>query len=73
MQFDDYKKKLAEMSKNLEFLNDMNADIFKQLPTEHREQFAQTQADTKSAIEAMKSGDTTILNNLYKSYANKNN
>ncbi len=73
MQFEDYKKKLDEMAKNLEFLNDMNADIFKNLPIEHHDKFAQTQADTKSAIEAMKNGDTTILNNLYKSYANKNN
>ena len=73
MQLEDYKKNIQEMAEKLEFVNNMNADIFKLLPKEHREVYAQAQADTKSAIQAMKNGDTTTLNNLHKRYANKNN
>lgn len=72
--FFNYKEKIEKLGQSLDFLNDMNKDLFAQIKDEsHKEQFAEIQGDTKRAIELMKEGNITEINNLHKKYADKNN
>ncbi len=63
-------KKLNEMKSNLDFVNDLNTQIFSQIPEDKKDEYANIMADTKTAIECLKKGDSKKLNKLHKKYAN---
>ena len=74
MRIKDYQKNLNQMKQNLDFISELNRDIFKEIKdSKERDKYAEIVADTDKVIESMKKGDITELNKLQLKYADKNN
>ncbi len=73
MDFNKYKENIDKMKQNLDFISEINKDIFKEIqdPLKQKE-YAQIISDTDRTIELMKKGDLNELHNLQKRYADKN-
>ncbi len=73
MDFNKYKENIDKMKQNLDFISEINKDIFKEIqdPLKQKE-YAEIIADTDRTIELMKKGDLNELHNLQKRYADKN-
>jgi len=62
-------EKIEKMKSDLDFINDLNNQIFSQIPEDQKGKYAEVMSDTKTAIECLKKGDTKKLNKLHKKYA----
>ena len=71
--FSKYHENIKKMKQNLDFVSELNKDIFKKLEkSEDKKTFSEIMADTDRAIESMKKGDLSELNKLQNKYADKN-
>ena len=71
--FSKYHENIKKMKQNLDFVSELNKDIFKKLEkSEDKKTFSEIMADTDRAIELMKKGDLSELNKLQNKYADKN-
>jgi len=73
MDFNKYRENIEKMKQNLDFVSELNRDIFKEIQDPlNQKEYAQIIADTDRTIELMKKGDLNELHNLQKRYADKN-
>lgn len=73
MDFNKYRDNIEKMKQNLDFVSELNRDIFKEIQDPlNQKEYAQIIADTDRTIELMKKGDLNELHNLQKRYADKN-
>lgn len=73
MDFNKYRENIEKMKQNLDFVSELNRDIFKEIQDPlNQKEYAQIIADTERTIELMKKGDLNELHNLQKRYADKN-
>jgi len=73
MDLNKYRENIEKMKQNLDFVSELNKDIFKTIqdPISQKD-YAQIIADTDRTIELMKKGDLTELHKLQRKYADKN-
>lgn len=72
--FNKYHENIKKMKQNLDFISDLNRDIFKEIKDPiNQKEYADILADTDRTIELMKKGDLTELHKLQSKYADTNN
>lgn len=69
---DDFKNITETLKKSLEQLVDVNERTLAKIAQQHPDKVDQILKDQKATIDAIKNKDITIINDLFKKYADNN-